>query len=362
MSGNLHAFPAWQGNPYLNMLYIGLTAEGWHIEGTKNVDSLERAVRRLGKGDVLHVHWTSPILQRTDRAAARTALDQFQRLVHAFKQSGGALIWTVHNAFTHDARFPDLEVELAEALASHADRIIQLNGMTREVVSEHYDLPADKLVTLRHASYAGIYAAPPSALDARARRGIPAFSSVVGFIGQMRPYKGLPTLFRAMELVADDVPDVTLVLAGKTAPTDRAALEKQLPRTVPIVREHSFISDDEIGSWFAACDVVVFPYERVLNSGSILMASTFGRPCIIPNEPHLLAEWGGQAWVRFYDKSEMKEASLAETIVSSLADGPAVRAKALEFAASYRTLDMAWDYVRIVEDVVDRAKAGRHGR
>lgn len=354
MTGTIHVFPAWQGNPYLNMLYVGAVSEGWSIEGSKSLDALERGARELGAGDVLHVHWTSPILQRPTRSAALSAVAQLRRVLDDIEGAGAALVWTIHNAFSHDARYPDLEVELAELLAQRANTIIQINGKTREVVADSYELPFDKVVTLKHASYSGIYPPAPSMGEGRRLREIDQLASVVGFIGQIRPYKGLPTLFKAMDLVAQKVDDTVLLLAGKTTSEDRLEIERQLPKSVSTVRHHAFISDADIGGWFAACDIMVFPYERVLNSGSILLSATFGRPCVIPAEPHLVAEWGDQPWVMFYDPGTDRIQDLAKTIERGLAQAPGLRAAALEFAASYRTLEMAWDYVRIVERIGER--------
>jgi glycosyltransferase involved in cell wall biosynthesis len=43
-----------------------------------------------------------------------------------------------------------------------------------------------------------------------------------------------------------------------------------------------YIPDGEVPTYFAACDVCVFPYEKIFNSGSVLLAMTFGRPFIAP--------------------------------------------------------------------------------
>lgn len=359
MSGRIHVFPNWQENPYLNMLYVGVTAEGWLVEGSKNLEALTVALRRLGRGDILHVHWTSPILHRgDDQTSASAALEEFTDLLRGFKARGGVVMWTVHNAFTHDALYPDLEIELGALLAEAADRIIQINPMTREAVSEHYALPEAKTVTLRHASYAGIYGDPPERGDARRRLGLDGTATVVGFVGQMRPYKGLPILFEAVDRISRTVDDLVLVLAGKTAVSDLSAIERQLPVDVRVVRHHSFIPDAEIGRWFAACDVVVFPYEKVLNSGSILLASTFGCPCVIPGVPHLIEAYRDQSWVTFYDPGDDRVASLADAILMALQRAEESRGGALDYAAEYRTFDMAWDYVAIVESTTAGVSAG----
>lgn len=352
MRRKIHVFPAWESNPYLNMLYIGARAEGWQVEGSKNLEGLAAAAPQLMRGDIFHIHWTSPILgASTSYREAHRALARFTDILSGLRARDVRVVWTVHNIFTHDAPHPELEADLARELTKWADRIIQLNSSTRAAVREFYELPDEKMFTLPHGSYAGIYAEPPSQSDARELLGIPASASVVGFVGQMRAYKGIPTLLRAMRQVAMRRSDLALVLAGKTPPDDVQKIERDLPNFVPVTRHHSFISDREIGTWFAACDVMVFPYERVLNSGSVLLSATFARPCILPGEPHLLAEYGDEEWVSFYETGDDKVAALAVAIENALSTSAAAQEAARRFSDRYSTLHMSRDYLALIEEL-----------
>ena len=49
-----------------------------------------------------------------------------------------------------------------------------------------------------------------------------------------------------------------------------------------------WLSDEELADLLAASDVCVFPFARVDNSGSILLALVSGLPVIIPDLPSLL--------------------------------------------------------------------------
>ncbi|MBV0894073.1 glycosyltransferase [Microbacterium sp. NC79] len=342
------------------MLYIGARAEGWRVEGSKNFDALEQALPGLGDGDIFHIHWTSPILNPAwAHHQARLSLQRFERLLTQFRDAGVRILWTVHNTLAHNTPHTTLEIELAKLLAARADRIIQLNASTRQAVSEYYDLPPDKLVTLAHASYAGIYAEPPSQDVARAILGIPESASVVGFVGQIRGYKGVPVLLKAVEEAALRVDELVLVLAGKTPPEDIPVIEQMLPKGVQTVRHHAFVSDSDIATWFAACDVMVFPYERVLNSGSVLLSATFGRPCILPAEAHLVAEYGAQPWVSFYETGTDQVMALATAINRALSQSTQVRDSARKFAARYSTLHMTWAYVSLIEDLASTSTNSR---
>ncbi|MDQ7992209.1 MAG: glycosyltransferase, partial [Propionicimonas sp.] len=345
----LLVFPRWRSNPYLNMLYVGARAEGWTVRGSRKVDELAGALASLEAGDVFHVHWTHPICQsKTTEAAARRALDSFRATVTEAIGRGIRLVWTVHNHLPHSTRYRELELELTAFLAGSAWRIIQLNPHTREAVAEDYDLPGDRLVTLRHASYRGVYPPPPDPLAARARLGVAADAPTLGFVGQIHPYKGILNLLAAADRLADRFPGLTVLLAGRADEAQAAEIAAATPPGVRVVSRLEFVPDEDLGTWFAASDLMVFPYRRVLNSGSLLAAATFARPAVLPAEPHLVAEYGSEPWVSFFDQEDDPTLALAETIAAALPGAGAQRASALEFAAAYTTYDMAWDYLRIL--------------
>lgn len=350
---HLHHFPAWtESNPYTNMLHQGVLAAGWRVTGTTTLDALVRALGTLGAGDVFHIQWTQPILKDArDRHEAAAALDRFRAGVQHARGNGVRVLWTVHNKIPHDGSHLGIEIELATFLCEAADRIIQLNAHTVEAVSDLYALPAEKVVTLPHASYVGVYGEPVRRDVARAALGIPPTSPTIGFIGQVRHYKGVSTLFGAVERLSHGTRDLTLILAGKVAPTETDALEADLPRAVRAVRWNGFLPAAEIATWFSAADVIALPYRHILNSGSLYLAATYGRPVVLPEEPHLVAEFGGQPWVEFFDPQADAPAALADAIARALEAAPQTSAPATTFAEGFTMYDMAWGFLAIVEEL-----------
>ncbi|MDQ7991061.1 MAG: glycosyltransferase [Propionicimonas sp.] len=351
--GVIHVFPDWRENPYLNMLYLGARAEGWQVDGSIDLPGLLPGLAGLRGGDVFHLHWTSPVCDAQATARdARAALDAFRGAVDAALREGVRLVWTIHNLVAHDSRYPDLEVELAEFLADRATAVIQLNPCTVAAAREFYLVPTHKVRTLRHASYLGIYPPAPSRQDARESFDLAPTRRTVGFVGRIRPYKGIETLLAAVGLAAREVDGLTLLLAGRTDPAHKAELDKLMPAGVPVVSRHSFVPDADLGRWFSACDVMAFPYQRILNSGSLLLSATYGKPCILPAEPHLVGALEGEDWVTFFSPGARAAESLAEAIVAALGR-PTSRPgrSARRFAGEYTAYDMAWDYVRLLEEL-----------
>ena len=104
-------------------------------------------------------------------------------------------------------------------------------------------------------------------------------------LGRISRYKGLDKLIRAFSSIAQ--PGDVLVIAGR--PQDQKLIVELrdlaaslCPSQASIRLEPTLIPDDELQVYFGACDLVVLPFERVLNSGSLLLAMSFGRCVVAP--------------------------------------------------------------------------------
>ncbi|MGI9823148.1 glycosyltransferase [Agromyces sp. Marseille-Q5079] len=313
-------FPAWRDNPYLNLLSLAPRAAGFEFSGVTVYESLVQSVGRLESGDVLHVHWTTPILQRrrTD-ADAWAGLAEFTSILDDLRGRGVRIIWTVHNRLPHELAHREPEIALHRLLAERSDVIHVMAPATPQVLAEVCELPADRVRTIAHPSYLGVYGAPPARGAARAGLGLGADERTVLFLGQMRPYKGLGTLLSAMRVLAergDPVP--TLLLAGSATAEAQAEITAALPTEVKAVTRFEFVPDAEVGTWFAAADLAVFPYTSILNSGSLHLSAAFDVPVLLPGEPHLVEQFGDEPWVGFFDLADPVE-SMATAITDALA-------------------------------------------
>lgn len=324
-------FPVYRDNPYLNMLYLAARARGYDPRETSTLEGAESILRNLHAGDIFHMQWTAPVVQRAEseeEAALRRR--RFESALDAAHERDVTIVWTIHNVLPHDARWHEQELLLCKFLAETAHWVHVMSPATARLTDSLYRLPTEKLVPVPHPSYRGMYTAPPSQQTARSALGVPRTGRAVLFFGQMRPYKGLGTLLRAVAEVNQTAAEpVHLLLAGRTSDDDRAQLESLMPSNTAIIRQHDYISDEDVPSWFAAADLAVFPYEQILNSGSINLAATFGVPVIVPGEPHLREEFTSEAWVNFYEPGDSR--SLAATI--STQDGSvSLRDAALDYA------------------------------
>lgn len=345
-------FPATEGNPYLSMLQAELSPSEWKVLRRKTLPSLIELLPRLTEDDVLHIHWTFPVTsgaQSCEDAARRS--EAFRNFLSQARDRGAKILWTVHNQIAHDTPWPEIEVQIAENLCSLSDAIIQLHNQTARCVSVAYHLPEEKLFTIPHSSYEGVYQELGDRKAAREALGVDIQAPVVGLVGQLRPYKGLDTLFRAADSAADERDQFTLLVAGKLHAPDLTSYAAALPREAKLVSTLDWVPRDEMWKWILASDVIALPYRKVLNSGTLLLAATFGRPVIIPDDSPLSKVYADQTWVTPFGKDPTPEQALARTIVSSLETAIEEGKNARAFARAHPPALMASDYATLLRDL-----------
>lgn len=339
----IYSFPHWTDNPFVNLLYVDAQSQGWQVVGSRLLEHFVRLVSDSSPGDVIHVHWTAPIVQRGkdahDAAQRRTV---FEEAITQARARGTTVIWSIHNVVPHDASFLDEELALARFLSDVAERIHILASSTREIVADRYPLDLDALVRVPHSSYWGVYDQSVSRGEARDHFGLAESDVVVGFLGQLRPYKGVDTLVRAIELLQRTNPSVVLMLGGKTHPDDIEAFDRLVAPLTRVIRSHAFVADDELPLWMRAFDIMALPYRAVLNSGSIALAATYGVPVVTPEQAGFAADFSDESWVTTYDADAVDGAeALADGIRRRIEAGTSVDATAVSWARSYTPFEMS---------------------
>lgn len=309
-------FPAWRDNPFLNLLALSPRAAGWQVLETTTFPGLLAQAQRLVDGDVLHLHWTGPIVQTSSsRAEAAGRLTATRRLLDDLRRRGVRVVWTLHNRLPHELEFPDAEAALYRLLADRVDIVHVMSESTPDVIADICTLDPDRVRVIPHPSYDGVYASAVTRTQARRSFGLDEQSVAVLFLGQLRPYKGIDTLLDAVRAVPvrRDGRPLALLLAGSATPEAQAEIMRRLPPDVHSVVEFGFVPDGDVARWYAAADVTVLPYRAILNSGSAHLAASFRVPVLLPGEAHLHAQFGAQPWVHLYDMSR-SDAAIAEAL------------------------------------------------
>lgn len=273
-------------NPYQQNLVHGIREKGVNAEIVASdftyVFSLSRFARHK---DVIHLHWLQSFYQGDNSIETVVKSILFPLDLLFAYLLGANIVWTVHNVRPHEVKFPRLYAALGHII-SRLSGAIHVHGeptIDRIIAEYHLDeRTRDKCVVVPHGNYIDNYRNDVSKDEARETLGVAPDDLLYLFLGNIRPYKGVPELINAFQEIDDG--SSTLILAGKPY-TDK--YERKLSKIIAddenIRFVPEFIPEDEMEVYFNAADVSVFPFRSVLTSGSVLLAFSFGCPAVVPN-------------------------------------------------------------------------------
>ena len=277
--------PVSASNPYQTLLYGRAWAHGIAPVPLHRIERLAEVPPpdRLGTRVALHLHWTNKIIGGSaSEAEADDRIGAFVDRIDAFVRTGGALVWTVHNAIPHGERLEAAEARLQQAIVDRATVVHTLAARTVELVADRFTIPPERVLHVPHPTYAGAYPDLIGRDEARYRLGIDADAIVYAAVGEIRAHKGIDLLLDAFDAlsVSDDRPR-RLIVAGPAGGEPEVAAFLARAATHPFVwLAAERIPDDRIGMLLRAADIAVLPYRRSLNSGALLLALTFGLPVV----------------------------------------------------------------------------------
>ncbi len=186
-----------------------------------------------------------------------------------------------HNVFPHE-RFP-ADRQLTKMVLRKADYFL-LHSQ-----SDIEDLltmdPQAQYIQNPHPAYNEFRIRNITKEQARYELSIKQNEKIVLFFGFVRQYKGLKHLITAMPDVRRQLGNVRLIIAGSFGSDREEYLQmidaNQVRDCVEVV--DVYIPDYEVEKYFAACDIVVLPYESATQSGIIQIAFGFEKPVIVTN-------------------------------------------------------------------------------
>lgn len=323
-------------NPYQTLLYDQLDPAFQVTAG--DLDAARTALRTAAWGTrvVFHLHWEDALYRMApDEASARAQAGAFLDALGAFRDAGGILVWTLHNAQPHDDRYLAVHAELTRALSDACDLAVVHGPAAAAWAVGERGIDPHRLAIVPHGHYRLVHRARPAARAAeRAALGLPEAARVLLLIGRLGAYKGGAALLEAFAAV--DRADLHLVVAGKQVdPLGPSLAALPEPVRARVLIHDRFLATAEIDQLLAACDAVVLPYRRILCSGAVLLAMGSARPVIVPDLPPLLetVHDGRNGLVYSADRADGLAAALRR-----FADLPEDARAALESAAS-RTAD-----------------------
>ncbi|BAY07245.1 glycosyltransferase [Calothrix sp. NIES-2098] len=288
-------------NPYQALLAKSLQSQGVEVlfpTGYRRLLPIFRAVKtNSDKIDVLHLHWLTPYLKGKNSLTKLVYSIKLLIDILLTKSADVRVVWTIHNRISHDSQFPFIELWTHRILLKLVDQIIVHHSSALADIAQTYKINNINAEIIPHGHYREVYNSLIDPITARKALGLPLSGRVYLNLGMLRPYKGIERLLQVWGENKELLQENTLLIAGK--PLSQAYSQKLSEQTSNLERvflHADFVEDSQIHLFFSAADLVVLPFERILTSGSLILAMSYGKPIIAPrtsgiSETLCTADW-----------------------------------------------------------------------
>jgi glycosyltransferase involved in cell wall biosynthesis len=268
---------------------------GWEVINGGGGGNFIGVALRQWKSDVMHFHWLHPYLLRESWFGSVVRSTRFLLEVLLLKLRGTRIAWTIHNLSNHDGRHARLERFFTTLFAQMVDLPIAHSREAASLAAQEFHIPEDHILVMPHPGYCGYYPDTISRDEARSRFGYVYEERVFLFLGRIQPYKGIFDLLQSFTAMPSNC---RLLIAGIPADNETANRLREAVTQDPRIQFHpGHVGREEVQWFFRAADVAVFPFRKILTSGSVMLAMSFGKPLILPEGETLLeAVRDGEAW------------------------------------------------------------------
>ena len=272
--------PHYRANPYQRLLADALARQGVRTFLVSHWDAIDPRTLLRVRPQVLHLQWLEPYYSRSNAFSSFCTTVAFLVALLSLRIVGVRIVWTVHNVHHHERRYPALNALTNHGVAMLSHAVVTHSASIKHVVCPDMHLRPDKVAIIPAGNFCN-YRNDIGRAQARTLLGLPANAFVFLFLGHLRRYKGVDALIETFKTLRGE--ELRLVVAGERADdTYMRRLSALARHDDRVMVRGGFIADDEIQTFMNACDVVVLPYVAIDSSGSLLLAMSFGKPCICP--------------------------------------------------------------------------------
>jgi beta-1,4-mannosyltransferase len=288
------------GNPYSKYFCEGLERVGLVVV------NIHRFQAKCFKFDILHVHW--PEFYVTERPFYIAAVLAPTVLVYmaVAKLLRKKMVWTIHDVIPVKARHTKLLQLYLFCVRTLVDAYVVMSPSSEAEFIRLF--PRTKKKTfwhVPHGPYPVSATSPKCQTDLREQLSDGANCLLVGFVGDIKPYKNPQAL---AYLPHEDAigRKIKIVVAGAVDSTfDTRQTEVPLSHILPthLVRIRERLSDQRLADIIRAVDIVFLPYLRGSNSGLSMFVLSCGQRLLCSALPMFidLANRPGPPWVYVFD-------------------------------------------------------------
>ena len=296
-------------------------------------------------GDIWHLHHPETVVYRRSAFLAWSETLTFLVLLTLARRRGTKILWTIHDLGSNDQLHPRLESFFWRFFVPSVDHFVCLSDDGRVAALKKFPqlrrVPCD---VIPHGHYLSAYPNSKTPAEARHELGLDPSAKVILHFGLIRPYKNAPRLVEVFRATA--IQHSVLVVAGRPFDVEISRQVMDAADGAHNVELHlDWVPPESVQDFFLACDLVVLPYRRIMNSGALLLALSFGRPVLVPGMGSMREhfELFGPSWIRLYE-GDLSAQILKEAVDWACdTDRPAIDLSPLEWGTSAGSLKKIYD-------------------
>jgi glycosyltransferase involved in cell wall biosynthesis len=268
-------------NPYQFLMIEGLQSEEYITAKNGVHDKFFGIIRTaiVDKPDYIHFDWETSYYYRKSFWMTILSIPVFMLQILIVKYVLKCkLVWTSHNIVPHDAKHIKTHRFCRRFFASQMHWIRLFSDKSIEKASKEFKVNKNKFVVCPEGSYVDYYSNFASKNESRNKLGIKEDEFVFLYLGMIKPYKGIEKLIKAFKEL--NLNNSKLIIAGKVL--HQKYFETIFTNQSNIEFHNKFIQEKEIQYYYNASNVVVLPFNKIENSGSIILAMGFNKVVIAP--------------------------------------------------------------------------------
>ena len=271
---------------------------------------------RNRKYDVIHLTWPPSYLDR---------------FIYRLRKK---IVLTVHDPFPHSSQAHGIREYERKRAFDKIDHLILLNKEQKQQFVESYNL--NKPYKHVYDSYLSRY----DYLNIHSDKIKEVDNNQILFFGQIFSHKGVDYLLQAMDEVHKSLPEARLIVAGSGKYWFDISKYQQCSY---VNIQNRFIPDSELVSMISSSALCIVPYIDATQSGVIMTAYAFNRPCIATNVgalPEMVRDGVTGLIVPPKDAS-----ALANAIISLLRDVDRIASFSAIIEKEYTSGEKSWKFI-----------------
>ena len=245
----------------------------------KDLTSINAFVEKF---DVFHLHWPEFFIVKSP-IKCFFRLSFFATVIIFLKIRKTKIVWTVHNLHPHDNIHPQIYVFVLRFLSYFLSGITYFSTHSKSLVHDEFPFMAFiPSYIIPHALY-NYDRVPITQTTSRLKQklALEKESKLALFFGRIDHYKDIENLITEFKKLPSN--DYKLAIVGPCSDGELlSALTAVSSDSKNIVILESFFPEQDLASLFSLADLTILPFKKILNSGSVMLALSFGKPVLVP--------------------------------------------------------------------------------